>query len=147
MNASHVETAPGGAHNGHDHGHGHGHGHGSDSHEAPHGTFESYVTGFVLSVILTAIPFILVMARPIDSAAYTAAFVLICALAQILVHMIFFLHMTPKAEGGWILLSTVFTIIFVVVTLAGSLWIVFHLNRNMMPTMEGMPGMEVPASQ
>lgn len=142
MNASDVEAAPGGTHD-----HGHGHGHGQDSHEAPHGTFESYVIGFVLSVILTAIPFILVMARPIDSAAYTAAFVLICALAQILVHMIFFLHMTPKAEGGWILLSTAFTIIFVVVTLAGSLWIVFHLNRNMMPTMGEMPGMETPVSQ
>ena len=35
-----------------------GHGHdGHDSHDAPHGTFQSYVTGFVLSVILTAIPF------------------------------------------------------------------------------------------
>ena len=92
------------------------------------------MTGFVLSVVLTAIPFILVMARPIESPGYTAAFVLACALAQILVHMIYFLHMTPKAEGGWLLLSTGFTIILVVITLAGSLWIVFHLNRNMMPT-------------
>ena len=41
------------------------------------------------------------------------------ALAQILVHMIYFLHMTPKAEGGWLLLSTVFTIILVVITLGG----------------------------
>ena len=76
------------------------------------------------------------MARPIESPGYTAAIVLACALVQILVHMIFFLHMTPKAEGGWLLLSTAFTIVLVVITLAGSLWIVFHLNRNMMPTMD-----------
>lgn len=102
------------------------------------------MTGFVLSVILTAIPFILVMARPIDSAGYTAAIVLFCAVAQILVHMIFFLHMTPKAEGGWQLLSTAFTIVLVVITLAGSLWIVFHLNRNMMPGMSETHQMEPP---
>ena len=126
----------------------HGHGHdGHDAHDAPHGTFRAYVTGFVLSVVLTAIPFWLVMARPIESPGYTAAIVLACALAQILVHMIYFLHMTPKAEGGWLLLSPVFTIILVVITLAGSLWIMFHLNGNMMPTMEDMPGMEAPASQ
>jgi cytochrome o ubiquinol oxidase operon protein cyoD len=123
-----------------DHGHGDDHGHGAG--EAAHGTYESYVRGFVLSVVLTAIPFILVMARPIDSPGYTAAIVLFCAFAQILVHMIYFLHMTPKAEDGWLLLSTAFTIILVVITLAGSLWIVFHLNSNMMPGMEEMPGME-----
>lgn len=109
------------------------HAHVHDSHAAPHGTFQSYVTGFVLAVILTAIPFFLVMARPIESAGYTAAIVLFCALLQILVHMVYFLHMTPKAEDGWLLLSTIFTIVLVVITLAGSLWIIFHLNNNMMP--------------
>lgn len=118
-------------------------GHGDDG--VPHGTRESYVTGFVLSVILTAIPFFLVMTGIIPSPGYTAAIVLVCALAQILVHMIYFLHMTPKAEGGWLLLSTGFTIILVVITLAGSLWIVFHLNRNMMPGMQEMH-IEAPAA-
>ncbi len=114
---------------------------------APHGTFRSYTTGFVLSVILTAIPFFLVMARPIGSPGYTAAIVLACAFVQILVHMVFFLHMTPKAEGGWLLLSTVFTVVLVVITLAGSLWIVFHLNNNMMPVPQEMSDMEAPASR
>lgn len=112
--------------------------HGSDEDEsgAPHGTYRDYMTGFILAVILTVIPFFLVMARPIESPGYTAAIVLVCAFAQILVHMIYFLHMTPKAEDGWLLLSTIFTIILVVITLAGSLWIVFHLNRNMMPMLD-----------
>jgi cytochrome o ubiquinol oxidase operon protein cyoD len=123
------------------------HGGHHDSHAAPHGSFRSYVTGFVLAVVLTAIPFFLVMARPIESAGYTAAIVLACALAQILVHMVFFLHMTPKAEDGWLLLSTIFTIVLVVITLAGSLWIVFHLNNNMMSggIMDDMQMEQVPA--
>jgi cytochrome o ubiquinol oxidase operon protein cyoD len=130
MNSGHTEDV---------HGHAHGHEHGEhDAHAMPHGTYKQYMTGFVLAVILTAIPFILVMARPIPSPGYTAAIVLICALAQILVHMIYFLHMTPKAEDGWLLLSTMFTIVLVVIALAGSLWVVFHLNRNMMPGMEEM---------
>src|SRR3546814_4102245 len=47
--------------------------------------------------------------------------------------MVYFLHMTPKAEGGWSLTSLVFTIIVVVIMLAGSLWVMHHLNTNMMP--------------
>ena len=105
------------------------------------------MTGFGLSVVLTAVPFLLVATGMIPNAGYTAAIVLACALVQILVHMIFFLHMTPKAEGGWLLLSTAFTIVLVVITLAGSLWIVFHLNRNMMPGMGEMPETEAPAAE
>ena len=116
---------------------------GHDEIELPHASMRDYVIGFVLSVILTAIPFFLVMTGIIPSPGYTAAIVLVCALVQILVHMVYFLHMSPKAEGGWLLLSTVFTIILVVITLAGSLWIVFHLNRNMMPGMQEMR-MEAP---
>ncbi|PZQ51289.1 MAG: cytochrome o ubiquinol oxidase subunit IV [Rhodovulum sulfidophilum] len=134
MSAGHPEGA-------HDDAHHH------DAHAAPHGTREDYMRGFVLSVILTAIPFALVMFRPIDSAAYTAAIVLFCAVVQILVHMVYFLHMTPKAEGGWLLLSTVFTVVLVVITLAGSLWIIFHLNRNMMPAMGDMPAYMAPAEE
>ena len=48
---------------------------------APHGTFRDYMTGFVLAVVLTAIPFFLLMARPIESPGYTAAIVLVCAFA------------------------------------------------------------------
>ena len=114
--------------------HGHGHGHGPDSHDAPHGTFESYVTGFVLSVILTAIPFFLVMSGLVGSGRLTAFLVLGCAVIQIIVHMIYFLHMNSKSEGGWTMLALIFTIIVVVIALAGSLWVMYHLNTNMMPT-------------
>ena len=135
---------------GHDAHHDGAHGHDGHGHDAvvPHGTYRDYMTGFVLAVILTVIPFFLVMARPIESPGYTAAIVLICAFAQILVHMIYFLHMTPKAEDGWLLLSTLFTIILVVITLAGSLWIVFHLNRNMMtPAAQHEMQAEIPPSR
>ncbi len=52
---------------------------------------------------------------------------------QIVVHMIYFLHMNATSEGGWNLLALIFTLVLVVITLSGSLWIMYHLNENMMP--------------
>ena len=100
--------------------------------EMPHASMRDYVIGFILSVILTAIPFWLVMERPLPAGA-TAAIIMAFAAVQIVVHMIFFLHMSPKAEGGWSITSLTFTIIVVVIMLAGSLWVMHHLNTNMMP--------------
>ena len=110
------------------------HGHDDHHHDAgPHSTFSGYMTGFVLSVILTAIPFWLVMAKVIADR-NTAVLVLGgFAVIQILVHMVFFLHMNGKIEGGWTLLSTIFTVVFVAIAIAGTLWVMFHMNANMMP--------------
>ncbi|ALC11782.1 cytochrome o ubiquinol oxidase subunit IV [Sphingopyxis sp. 113P3] len=100
--------------------------------EMPHASMRDYLIGFALSVLLTAIPFWLVMTMPL-SPGTTAAIIMAFAVVQIVVHMIFFLHMTPRAEGGWSLTSLVFTIIVLGIALAGSLWVMHHLNTNMMP--------------
>ncbi len=105
--------------------------HGHD--DGPHSTFKGYMTGFVLSVILTAIPFWIVMAKVFDKSSTTALVVLAFAVVQIVVHMIYFLHMNTKAEGGWSMLALVFTLVLVVITLSGSIWVMYHLNNNMMP--------------
>ncbi|NND92528.1 MAG: cytochrome o ubiquinol oxidase subunit IV [Granulosicoccus sp.] len=101
----------------------------------PHGDFRSYMTGFVLSVILTAIPFILVMSGGLESRRLTAVIVLLFAMAQIVVHMIYFLHMDPRAEGGWTVTSLVFTLIVLVICLAGTIWVMHNMDSNMMPDM------------
>lgn len=116
---------------------GHGHDHDHDEDGAPHSSFSGYMVGFVLSIILTAIPFWLVMAGVITHRP-TAVLVLgAFAVAQILVHMVCFLHMNGKVEGGWTLLSTIFTVVFVAIAIAGTLWVMFHMNENMMPAHGG----------
>ncbi|BDT72483.1 hypothetical protein os4_20220 [Comamonadaceae bacterium OS-4] len=120
------------------------HGHDDHGHDAnePHSTFSGYMTGFLLSIILTAIPFWLVMAKVISDRP-TAVMVLGgFAVIQILVHMFYFLHMNGKVEGGWTLLSTIFTVVFVAIAIAGTLWVMFHMNTNMMPSHTDMPAME-----
>ena len=58
------------------------------------------------------------------------------ALLQILVQLGYFLHMNTRSEGGWNLLSIMFTLILVVILLAGTLWVMHHMNANMMPMTE-----------
>ena len=113
-------------HDGHDH----------DHEDGPHSTFSGYMIGFALSVVLTAIPFWLVMNNVISNRT-TAVLVLGgLAVVQILVHMVYFLHMNGKVEGGWTMLSTLFTVVFVAIAIAGTLWVMFHMNTNMMPSHE-----------
>lgn len=112
--------------------HGAGHDH-QDDHA--HGTFKSYVTGFVLAVILTAIPFWLVMGKVFDKSSTTGFVLLALAAVQVVVHMIYFLHMNAKSEGGWSMLALLFTAMMVFIMLSGSLWVMYHLNHNMMPGM------------
>jgi len=129
----HVATA---GHHGHDDpGHA-GHGH---ANHASHGSLKGYVTGFVLSLVLTAIPFWLVMGKIFDRPGATAAILLGFAAVQIVVHMVYFLHMNARSEGGWTLLALIFTLVLVVIALSGSLWVMYHLNENMMPA--SMPDM------
>lgn len=100
--------------------------------EMPHVTMREYGIGFLLAVILTVIPFWLVMARPLDTGV-TVAVITVFAAVQVVVHMVYFLHMSPKTEGGWSFTTLIFTLIVVVIMLAGSIWVMHHLNVNMMP--------------
>ncbi len=99
------------------------------------GSRRDYVKGFLLAVLLTAIPFWLVMGRVFDHPGITAAIIMILAVVQIVVHMIYFLHMNTRSEGGWSLLALLFTTMLVVIALSGSLWVMYHLDHNMMPAM------------
>lgn len=124
-------------HSGHDHGHDHGHGHDDHGHGegGAHGTLKDYAIGFVLAVILTAIPFWLVMGKVFEKSSTTAAVILLLAGVQVIVHMVYFLHMNGKNEGGWSMLATMFTLVLLVIVMSGSIWVMYHMNLNMMPSM------------
>jgi cytochrome o ubiquinol oxidase operon protein cyoD len=111
-----------------------------DGNRGGHGSLRDYVIGFTLSVVLTAIPFWLVMARPLADGP-TAAIILAFAAVQMVVHVIYFLHMNGRHEGGWTMMAMIFTVIIVVIMLTGSLWVMYHLNHNMMPMPHDMSQM------
>jgi cytochrome o ubiquinol oxidase operon protein cyoD len=106
-----------------------------------HGSRRSYLIGFGLSLVLTAVPFWLVMTGVLADAQSTAIAIIALAFVQIVVHTLFFLHVNTRAEGGWTLMALIFTLVIVAIVISGSLWIMYHLNSNMMPMAPGsMPG-------
>jgi cytochrome o ubiquinol oxidase operon protein cyoD len=109
---------------------------GHDEHLDAHGNLKDYTVGFILSVILTAIPFWIVMGNVFENPRTTALVILAFAAVQMVVHMVYFLHMDSKSQGGWNMLALIFTLVLVVITLSGSLWVMYHLNHNMMPGMD-----------
>ena len=119
-------------------GHGDAHDDHGDDMGGMHISLRGYVTGFVLSVILTAVAFWLVMGKVIQSPVATTILILALGAVQIVVHMIYFLHMNTRSESGWTMMALIFTIVLVVITLSGSTWVMYHLNTNMMPQMQGM---------
>lgn len=100
------------------------HGHGSRTH---------FWIGSILAIVLTAIPFWLVMTGVLKDAQTTAILIFAIAFIQIVVHVVYFLHLDTRSEGGWTLLAFLFTVVIVVITIGGSIWVMYHLNTNMMP--------------
>lgn len=96
-----------------------------------HGTFKSYLVGFLLSVILTVLPFWLVMEHMLGRESLLLV-ISVLAVIQIVVQLMFFLHMNSRSEGGWNMIAFLFTVLIILILVIGSLWIMFHLNHNMM---------------
>ena len=95
-------------------------------------SFKVYMTGIVLCVILTLIPFAVVMHGAL-ARGVMFAILFACAIAQFLVQVICFLRLNASTEQSKAnLMSFIFTIVILAVIVGGSLWIMYHLNYNMM---------------
>jgi cytochrome o ubiquinol oxidase subunit IV len=91
----------------------------------------TYITGYVLSIILTVIPFFLVMTSAIAGSAALITIILF-AVAQVIVHLICFLHMQPSSGQSWNWSAFIYTLILLCILIAASIWIMSHLNENML---------------
>ncbi|AHA27481.1 cytochrome o ubiquinol oxidase subunit IV [Candidatus Liberibacter americanus] len=98
-----------------------------------HGSLRDGVIGFIFSAFLTVIPFYLVILDFLQNQQIKIFIIVLCALAQIFVHLVYFLHINLKSEDGWNFIAMIFTFIIVCICFFGSLWIMYHLNNNMMP--------------
>lgn len=97
-----------------------------------HASVKSYMIGFLLSVILTAIPFGLVMDQTHGFSAQTIlAAILALAVVQVFVHVVYFLHMDRSAEQRWNVVAFAFTIMILVIVVSGSVWIMHNATTNM----------------
>ncbi|BAP41347.1 cytochrome o ubiquinol oxidase subunit IV [Pseudomonas sp. 21LCFQ02] len=99
--------------------------------EQGHGSVKDYVIGFVLSIILTAIPFALVMS-PVLPKDTTIWIIMLFAIIQILVHLRYFLHLDFSAAQRNNVMAFVFTALVIVFLVGLSVWIIFSIHREMM---------------
>jgi cytochrome o ubiquinol oxidase subunit IV len=98
---------------------------------AGHGSVRSYVIGFVLSVVLTAAAFGLVMQQALGPTESIIA-IAVLAFIQILVHLVFFLHMNTSSSQRWNLISFGFAVLVAVILIGGTLWVLHNVGAHMM---------------
>ncbi|REG83810.1 cytochrome o ubiquinol oxidase subunit IV [Marinomonas pollencensis] len=104
---------------------------GHSSEANTHGSVKSYLTGFVLSVILTAIPFWMVMTEAFDKGP-TYITIIVLAIVQIFVHLKYFLHLNFSEQGKLDTYSFIFAAVIIVMVVALSVWIIYASNAMMM---------------
>ena len=91
-----------------------------------------YAIGLVLALLLTAASFYSAGSGLIWQPAIPVALV-VFAIAQMGVHLVFFLHITSGPDNANNLLALAFGVLIVFLVMAGSIWIMAHLDHNMMP--------------
>ena len=91
-----------------------------------------YVTGLGLALLLTATSFFVAGTDLVWQPSIPVALVVL-AIAQMGVHLVFFLHITTGPDNTNNVLALAFGVLIVLLVTGGSLWIMSHLNQNMMP--------------
>ena len=94
-----------------------------------------YVVGLVLSIILTAMSFYVASSELLWGPGIGMGLAVL-AIAQMGVHLVFFLHITTAPDSTNNVLALAFGVLIVFLVLAGSLWIMSNLNHNVMPMQE-----------
>ncbi|WP_028228348.1 cytochrome o ubiquinol oxidase subunit IV [Paraburkholderia ferrariae] len=96
-----------------------------------HGTFGSYAAGFILSVILTAGAFGIVLHGTFEPGTAMAVLAVL-AFVQVVVHLVFFLHLNASAGQGWNVMSLAYTVLAAAFLIFGTMWVMHNVSMNMM---------------
>jgi cytochrome o ubiquinol oxidase subunit IV len=91
-----------------------------------------YLVGLGLAILLTAVSFFIAGTFLVWRPSVPVALVVL-AIAQIGVHLVFFLHITTGPDNVNNVLALAFGVLIVMLVIVGSLWIMSNLSQNMMP--------------
>ncbi|MEO6513374.1 MAG: cytochrome o ubiquinol oxidase subunit IV [Candidatus Saccharimonadales bacterium] len=103
----------------------------TSEHDAAPGSLASYTTGFGLSVIFTLVAYFLVVRHVLGGWGIVIA-ILSLGVVQLLVQLLFFLHLSRESKPRWNLTVFVFMTIVLLIIVIGSLWIMHNLNYHTM---------------
>jgi cytochrome o ubiquinol oxidase operon protein cyoD len=100
--------------------------------ESEHGTTTSYIVGFILSLLFTFIPYYLVTEKIVTGNTLVAT-ILVVAVLQMIIQVVFFLHLGREKKPHWQLIFLSLTVGGIILVVGGSIWIMHHLHYNMTP--------------
>jgi cytochrome o ubiquinol oxidase operon protein cyoD len=95
-------------------------------------TLRTYLSGYVLSLLLTVAAYLFVT-HPAYSSKVLVAIILVLAVVQFLIQMVFFLHIGLETKPRWKLFVFIFMVGVVLIIVIGSIWIMNNLNYNQTP--------------
>jgi cytochrome o ubiquinol oxidase subunit IV len=102
-----------------------------DGHEIT-GDVASYLVGLALASLLTVVSFFIAQTTLVWQPSIPVALAVL-AIAQMGVHLVFFLHITTGPDNVNNVMALAFGVLIVLVLMTGSLWIMANLNHNMTP--------------
>jgi cytochrome o ubiquinol oxidase subunit IV len=91
-----------------------------------------YITGFALAIALTVASFWVTRTDLIYGPALAVA-LLVLAVAQMGIHLVYFLHITTDPDNTNNVMALAFGVLIVCLVVFGSIWVMIHMNQNMMP--------------
>ncbi len=97
-----------------------------------HGSLASYLTGFILSIVLTLAAYLLVTNGALTGTPLIGALIAL-AVGQLAVQLVLFLHLGRGSGADWNVAVFGFVIIVIAIVAGGSLWIMKNLNSHMTP--------------
>ena len=92
-----------------------------------------YVVGFILAVVLTLLAYLVVVNHWLSGGMLVAAIIAL-AIVQLVVQLVFFLHLGRGKSARWNVAAFLFMALILVIIVAGSLWIMHNLDYNMQMT-------------
>ncbi|HET9721415.1 MAG TPA: cytochrome o ubiquinol oxidase subunit IV [Candidatus Saccharimonadales bacterium] len=106
--------------------------------EAARGSLYTYLTGYILALLLTLLGYLMVR-RHVTSGHVVFSHHLVMAvtgglaIVQLVVQLVYFLHLNRESKPRWNLTVFAFMLLFLLIVVIGSLWIMHNLNYRMMP--------------
>jgi cytochrome o ubiquinol oxidase operon protein cyoD len=107
-----------------------------------HGTYKSYIMGFIVCLLLTGASFFLVYTKLLSGYAFIYTIIGL-AFVQAIVQVIFFLHVGQEAKPRWETISFCLMVMFLLILVIGSLWVMNDLNERVMPDMTNIQSKEM----
>ena len=106
-----------------------------DAHHGWNASLKPSCLGFVLSVILVLSAYRIIEFSHLSDLTLTLTIAGI-AVVQAILQLVFFMHLGMESKPHWNTITFFFTVLVVILIIGGSVWIMNHLNYNLMPSME-----------